>query len=151
MTRSSGKNLNRDIPQEDKNLVRDHFLSLTKENPIASIDHRIIMPDGEIRWQRWSDRAIFNDGGTLIEYQSVGRDITETKRSEEDLRVINVELQAAYEQIAATEEELRQNYNELNKKEQKLRESEENYRRIVETAYEGIWVLDSQFRIRAGK
>ena len=142
-----GKKFIPDIPQEDKNLVRDYFLSLTKDNPIASIDHRIIMPDGEIRWQRWSDRAIFNDGGALIEYQSVGRDITETKRSEENLRIINEELKAAYEQIAATEEELRQNYDELNYKEQKLRESEENYRRIVETAYEGIWVLDSQFRI----
>ena len=142
-----GKKFKPDIPQRIKNLVEDHFLSLTRENPIATIDHRIIMPDGEIRWQRWSDRAIFNDEGTLVEYQSVGRDITETKHSEEELRVINDELHAAYEQIAATEEELRQNYDELNKKEQKLRESEENYRRIVETAYEGIWVLDSQFRI----
>ena len=61
--------------------------------------------------------------------------------------LINGELQAAYEQIAATEEELRQNYDELNKKEQKLRESEEKYRCIIETADEGIWVLDSQFRI----
>ena len=135
------------IPLEDRDLVRDHFLSLTKDNPIASIDHRIIMPDGGIRWQSWTDRAIFNERGALVEYQSVGRDITENKHAEEELRIINGELEAAYEQIAATEEELRQNYDELNKKEQKLRESEENYRRIVETSYEGIWVLDSQFRI----
>jgi PAS domain S-box-containing protein len=106
------------------------------------------MPDGEIRWQQWADRAIFNEKGMLIEYQSVGRDITEAKRSEEQLHHKNVEIQAAYEQIAAIEEELRQNYDELNKKERNLRESEENYRRIVETAYEGIWVLDSQFRIQ---
>jgi PAS domain S-box-containing protein len=142
-----GKKFIPDIPQEDKNLVRDHFLSLTRDNPIATIDHRIIMPDGEVRWQCWTDRAIFNQLGALIEYQSVGRDITKAKRFEEKLRMINGELQAAYEQIAASEEELRQNYEELNKKEQNLRESEENYRRIVETANEGIWVLDSQFRI----
>jgi PAS domain S-box-containing protein len=142
-----GKKFIPDIPGEEKDLVRKYFLSLTKEKPIASIDHRIIIPGGKIRWQRWIDRAIFNDQGILIEYQSVGRDITESKRTEEELRNINGELQAAYEQIAATEEELRQNYDELNKKEQKLRESEENYRRIVETAYEGIWVLDRHFRI----
>ena len=135
------------VPKEDQDLVRKHFLSLTKENPIASIDHQIIMADGEIRWQRWSDRAIFNNQGSLIEYQSVGRDITETKRSEEKMRIINGELQAAYEQIAATEEELRQNYDELNKKEQKLRVSEENYHPIMETAQEGIWVLDRNFRV----
>jgi PAS domain S-box-containing protein len=138
-----GKKFKPDIPHEDLNRVKKYFLSLTKENPIATIDHRIIMPNGEVRWQRWSDRAIFNDQGSLVEYQSVGRDITETKRTEEQLRIINGELQAAYELIAATEEELRQNYDELNKKEQKLRESEEKYRHIVETANEGIWVIDS--------
>jgi PAS domain S-box-containing protein len=138
-----GKKFKPDIPNEDLNRVKKYFLSLTKENPIATIDHRIIMPNGEVRWQRWSDRAIFNDQGSLVEYQSVGRDITETKRTEEQLRIINGELQAAYELIAATEEELRQNYDELNKKEQKLRESEEKYRHIVETANEGIWVIDS--------
>jgi len=138
-----GKKFKPEIPQEDRNFVKKYFLSLTKENPIATIDHRIIMPDGEIRWQRWSDRAIFNERGALIEYQSVGRDITETKRTEEELRIINGELKSAYEQIAATEEELRQNYDELNKKEQKLRESIEKYQHIVETANEGIWVIDS--------
>ncbi len=142
-----GKKFIPDIPPEDKNLVRDHLLNLTKENPIASIDHRIIMPDGDVRWQSWTDRAIFNEEGELVEYQSVGRDITKAKGSEEKLRTINEELQAAYSQIAATDEELRQNYDELNKKERNLRDNEENYRRIVETAYEGIWVLDSQFRV----
>jgi PAS domain S-box-containing protein len=142
-----GKKFKPDIPEEDQDLVKEYFLSLTKENPVASIDHRTIMEDGGIRWQRWSDRAIFDDQGTLIEYQSVGRDITETKRSEEKMLKINGELQAAYEQIAATEEELRQNYDELNKKEQKLRETEEKYRRFIETEHEDTWVLDSQFRI----
>ncbi|MGA2912500.1 MAG: PAS domain S-box protein [Methanoregula sp.] len=70
------------IPAEDQNLVRDHFASLTKDHPTASITHRIILDDGQIRWQRWSDRAIFDEGGFLTEYQSVGRDVTEQKRAE---------------------------------------------------------------------
>jgi PAS domain S-box-containing protein len=36
-------------------------------------------------WHRWSDRAIFNDKGEIIEYQSVGRDITSQKRTELEL------------------------------------------------------------------
>ena len=73
------------IPQEDHRNVREHFASLKKENSSAIDTHRIIMPDGSIRWQRWSDRAIFDKKGSVIEYQSVGRDITENKRMEDAL------------------------------------------------------------------
>jgi PAS domain S-box-containing protein len=73
------------IPQEDHHQVKDHFASLTKQNPSAADTHRIIMPDGSIRWQRWSDRAIFDKKGSIVEYQSVGRDITENKLTEDAL------------------------------------------------------------------
>ena len=68
-----------DIHPGDREALRTHFASLTRENPVALIDQRIIMPDGSVRWQRWSDRAIFDESGTLVEYQSVGRDITMIK------------------------------------------------------------------------
>ncbi len=138
-----GKKFKPDIPQEDQSRVKEHFLLLSKEHPIAVIEHRIVMPDGGIRWQQWSNRAIFSDGGTRIEFQSVGRDITERKRSEEELQIKNDELRAAYEQIAATEEELRNNYNELDKKEQKLRRSEENYRSLAEASQDLIFIIDA--------
>jgi PAS domain S-box-containing protein len=73
------------IPQEEHRLIRDHFASLTREHPSASHTHRIIMPDGSMRWQRWSDRAIFDKNGRIVEYQSVGWDITETRQVEEAL------------------------------------------------------------------
>jgi len=44
--------------------------------------HRVIKPDGSIAWQEWTDQAIRDAGGTLIEIQSVGRDITERRRNE---------------------------------------------------------------------
>jgi len=75
-----------EIPAEDRDRVRRFFASLTPGNPVGTIEHRIRMPGGGIRWQRWSDRAIFGPSGTLIEYQSVGRDITEEKATEAELR-----------------------------------------------------------------
>ena len=74
------------------------------------------MPLGEVRWQRWSDRAVFDKDGHIVEYQSVGRDVTEQKEALERLENTHAELNAAYEQLTATEEELRQNYNEPHKK-----------------------------------
>jgi len=84
------------LPPEDARLMKKHLASLTRENPVAGIDHRIIMPSGEIRWQRWNDRAIFDGNGRVIEYQSVGRDITETKLVEIALH----ESEKRFQQIA---------------------------------------------------
>gem|GEM_PF-1374732 len=81
-----GKKFRPEIPPEDQAGVREHFASLKKDHPVSTTDHRIIILDGTIRWQWWTDRAIFDAEGQLIEYQSVGRDITGLKRAEENLR-----------------------------------------------------------------
>ena len=62
--------------------MRKFLSSLTISHPIGTIEHAILMPDGEVRWQQWSDRAIFDEAGRVKEYQSVGRDVTERKNTE---------------------------------------------------------------------
>ncbi|MFH0967513.1 MAG: PAS domain S-box protein, partial [Methanobacteriota archaeon] len=74
---------------DDREIVSRHMASLTQEHPVANVDQRIIMSDGSIKWQRWSDRAIFDNNGILKEYQSVGRDITEYKQTEHALASAN--------------------------------------------------------------
>ncbi len=71
---------------EDREIVARHIASITPEHPVMDIEQRIIMPDGSVRWQRWSDRAIFDNRGKVTEYQSVGRDITEQKKTEQALQ-----------------------------------------------------------------
>ncbi|MFA6226273.1 MAG: PAS domain S-box protein [Methanoregula sp.] len=77
-----GSRFRPEIHPDDAASVRSFFPSLTPVNPVDYIEHRIIMPDGSIRWLRWSDRAIFDPAGRVIEYQSVGRDITQRKEAE---------------------------------------------------------------------
>ena len=71
-----------DIHPDDRRRVEEFFAGLTPDHPVGSIDQRIIMPGGEIRWQLWSDRAVFDKDGRIVEYQSVGRDITDLKLAE---------------------------------------------------------------------
>jgi PAS domain S-box-containing protein len=123
------------VPDEDKEKVLQHFRKLTRDNPVMTMEHRIIMPDGQVRWQQWSDRAIFDEQGNLAEYQSVGRDITDRKIAED-------ELKKAYEQITAAEEELREQYDKLKKSGDALRESEEKYRRILENIQDVFYRSD---------
>jgi PAS domain S-box-containing protein len=81
------------LPPDDVSLMKKHIRSLTLKNPVGFIEHRIIMPSGDARWERWSDRAIFDKDGHVVEYQSVGKDITERKRAEEEIRFLNQTLE----------------------------------------------------------
>lgn len=87
------------IPAEDQERVRQFFESLTLDHPVDSIEHRIIMPDDSIRWQRWSDRAIFDPAGTISEYQSVGQDITGQKQEEQALHENEQRLNSIYNTV----------------------------------------------------
>lgn len=60
--------------------------SLGPDNPSIENEHPYTMPDGETRWQAWTDRAIFDEQGCVSEIQGVGRDITTRKRLENQLR-----------------------------------------------------------------
>ena len=80
------------IPKEDEEHIANILQSLTPEHPVATIENRIIMPDGITRWQQWSDRAIFDEHGRVTEYQSVGRDITEIKCRENAVNEANKKL-----------------------------------------------------------
>lgn len=49
-------------------------------------EQKVLTSDGEERWQQWINRAIFDRRGKMIEFQSVGRDITDLKNIEKDLK-----------------------------------------------------------------
>ena len=88
------------ISDEDRARVMARLSALTPASPVSTDDHRVFLPDGSVAWQQWTDRALFDDDGQLVAYQSVGRDITKQKKaehrlreSEEQLRELNVELE----------------------------------------------------------
>ncbi|MBN1284997.1 MAG: PAS domain S-box protein [Anaerolineae bacterium] len=73
------------IPDEDYQNARRSIAALTPQNPVGTFELRVILTGGETRWQRWTVRAIYDPSGAFVEFQSVGRDITERKRAEEAL------------------------------------------------------------------
>ncbi len=80
------------IPEKDREKVRAHFASLSSEHPVATHEHRVIAPNGQIRWQRWSNRIIQDEQQGIVEFQAVGWDITERKLMEQALQTSAEEI-----------------------------------------------------------
>jgi PAS domain S-box-containing protein len=74
------------IPEEDQEIVTKTFFSLSQSEPIVTCEHRVILSSGEIRWQQWTNRLLFDEEGNAIEFQAVGRDITPLKQAEAEVR-----------------------------------------------------------------
>ena len=74
------------VYEDDQSRVRAHFAALRAGNAHQTIEQRIILDDGGIRWQRWDDHAIFDEDGNVVEYQSVGMDITAQKEAEQKIK-----------------------------------------------------------------
>ncbi|NIM95137.1 MAG: PAS domain S-box protein [Anaerolineales bacterium] len=85
------------IPEEDRDRVQDHYSSLTLEKPVTTYEHKVLAPDGTERWQRWTDRALFDEDGCPVEYQSIGEDITESREAEERLRNTTTLLETIFD------------------------------------------------------
>ena len=72
------------VPKYEQERLQQHIACLTRDNPVSTIEHPVKTPQG-IRWQQWTDRAILDHEGRVVELQAVGRDITERKRVEQAL------------------------------------------------------------------
>ncbi len=83
------------VPDSERASLRQRLARLCPADPIATYELRVVLPDGTVRWQEWSDRAIFDRSGVFLEFQSSGRDITEHKTAVEAL--VETEKRAAAE------------------------------------------------------
>jgi PAS domain S-box-containing protein len=70
------------IPKADREAVMADISALTMDSPSESHELQVTAPDGERRWQRWTNRALFDANGRTVAYQSTGEDITDRKRRE---------------------------------------------------------------------
>lgn len=94
------------IPDEDLLIVNKKNFSLNTQNSSQTIEHRIIMDTWEIRWLQWTDHALFDESWTIVEYQSVWRDITERKIMQEKYEKSKAEYFALYKTIIDNMEEI---------------------------------------------
>jgi PAS domain S-box-containing protein len=98
-----GENFLYMLHDEDRAKVEQALRTLDMKNPSVSVEHAFVNPEtGEVFWQRWINRAIFDEKGTIVEFQGVGRDITVQRKAEENLRLQSKILNRMAEGVSLT-------------------------------------------------
>jgi len=73
-------------------VLQEQLRSLSPSNPVATSESMFTTQDGEVRWLQWTVRCIMDPQQHIVEYQAVGRDITERKDAELALEQTNKKL-----------------------------------------------------------
>ena len=79
------RNILLSISEADREKVYSRLKDLRPERPVDTLEYRVVTVFGDILWNQWTYRALFDDSGNILEYQSVGRDITFRKYTQDVL------------------------------------------------------------------
>lgn len=141
------------IPRKDHRQIRRVIASLNEQQPRVTLQHAIVLPDGRVGWQEWINRIIYNRDGEFVEYQAVGRDITDLKAAEAALLKAHDQLETIVEKRTAELRKERQRLLEEignhNRTEEALRASEERFRSIFDYIGVGIALISPDMEILA--
>lgn len=100
-------------PEENFSNVINRMSSISKSDPVVTLDLRRINKNGDFSWERWKIKGIFDKkSGKFLEYLAIGIDITELKRTEQEFLHLKNNLETI---IHTRTIELREVNNELNK------------------------------------
>ncbi|MEE9448682.1 MAG: PAS domain S-box protein [Ignavibacteriaceae bacterium] len=149
------------VPEMEREKVKNDINSLNIISPIQTHEYQIIAPNGQIRWQRWTNRAMFTDDGNIVAYQSVGADITKRRGAEEKIKANSLELGKQFKKseeqriatlsvlsdLNETTKELQVEINERKQAEEALQENEERLSGFMESATDGFVLYDSKMNL----
>jgi len=125
------------VPLSEHTQIRKNLATLSISEPARTYEHKVIYKDGSIRWQQWTDKAIFNADKSIKEMQSVGRDITDRILMEQALQTAKEELEIKIrertQQLNKLNTYLQHKMLESEKDKASLQQSEENFRILAET------------------
>jgi PAS domain S-box-containing protein len=78
--------LEKNIHPDDAALLHQTFTAAIQNSSVYELEHRIVRPDGSVRWVYDRAHPYFDENGKLTRYVGATLDITERKRGEEELR-----------------------------------------------------------------
>src|SRR4030042_159307 len=74
-----------DAYPKDLEMIQEKLKTMSPDNPVILIENRVYSGGNDLHWMQFINRGFYDQQGTLLEIQSVGRDITGRKRAAEEI------------------------------------------------------------------
>lgn len=75
------------LTPDDRVMVQSRLTSLTPEQPVETHEQVFQTPGHALAYHQWTNRAFFDTDGQAQYFQSIGQDITERKKAQQELRI----------------------------------------------------------------
>ena len=118
------------IHPDDRELVNDAYTQHLHDQTPYQVIHRLLMPDGRIKYVQEQCETVFAEDGTPLVSQGTVQDITALKTAEEALKAANQSLEALITQRTA-----------------ELQTSETRFRRLFDLNIVGVMFTNFQGQI----
>jgi hypothetical protein len=85
------------VAEVDRARVLEHVRGLGPHNPAGILEHRVLGPEGQVRWHLRVDHVLAEEDGQPAEYETVARDITEQQQLRAELRMREASIRAFFD------------------------------------------------------
>ncbi|MBN1507772.1 MAG: PAS domain-containing protein [Sedimentisphaerales bacterium] len=131
------------VHPDDRDFVVGSVNACVKDNADYRIEHRIVWPDGAIRWVSETGDVIRDADGEAVRMLGVVQDITDRKQAEQEIRKLNEELEqrvlARTTELTQKNEQLREEFRQRRQLEKGILEiSEREQRRIGRELHDSL-------------
>lgn len=75
------------LSEDTANRIRNCMNKSSYTKPVFEVEFEFLLPSERLRWYHWINRALTDENDLIIEFQGVGRDITDRKRIELELKI----------------------------------------------------------------
>ena len=77
------------LPPPDRSAIEEAYSSILQKPQPATVEHPIIDAEGRRRLIVWTDYPILDADGRVVEYQSVGQDVTELRNVKQQIQLLS--------------------------------------------------------------
>jgi PAS domain S-box-containing protein len=92
-----GKNFLDSIFKKDHRTIDQQLSLLTPDNPVLTFKYRLTNSEKKLIWQKWTFWAVFNNSKNFKEFRAIGRDISQRRKAEDDLKYAKRRYQSIVE------------------------------------------------------